>query len=218
MPVETLQKYMGLMKAHVENKISAIHPKQFSLIYEGWTHSDTHYVGVVFAFLAKTLTGYKTVLLGFAPFDDERSLGCEQHMHLFKFFLSVFKKDIGNVAALFGDNVSVNKSVATNLGLRFVGCAIHRFNLAVKDVISKNGDLVPLIHSMMSKIRNIIPAAKLRESTPVKAIIKNVTRWSSTNAMVRRYKEIRDFIPKLGMEELSVLMQTNDQELHIVSS
>lgn len=66
---------MGLLTTHVEKKISEHLPKQFSLIFDGWTHYGTHYVGVVTAFPQKTVTGYKTVLLRFAPVDNERSLG-----------------------------------------------------------------------------------------------------------------------------------------------
>lgn len=51
--------------------------------------------------------------------NDRLALGCEKHMNVLEIILSVFKKDNNNDATLIGNNVSVNKSVATNLGLRF---------------------------------------------------------------------------------------------------
>jgi hypothetical protein len=60
----------------------------------------------------------------------------------------------------------------------------------------------------MSKLKNLIPAAKLRKLTHLKAKTRNTPRWSSTFEMILRYIKIRDFLPLLGINDLDELLLT----------
>lgn len=68
----------------------------------------------------------------------------ENHADLMDYVLEIYGKDISNVTCLVGDNCNTNKSIADILDLPLVGCAAHRFNLAVQDylLIKTHDDLL----------------------------------------------------------------------------
>ena len=101
--------------------------------------------------------------------------------------LEIYNKKVEDVVALIGDNVAVNKSFARNLGIPFIGCASHRFNLAVKDILEDNQLIISKVQSIMRKLSYQIPAANLRQFTHLRAVLNNETRWSSTYQMLKRY-------------------------------
>ncbi|KAF0708669.1 hypothetical protein AaE_013120 [Aphanomyces astaci] len=92
-------------------------------------------------------------------------------------------------------------------GIPLIGCASHRFNLAVSDYIGQS-KLVAKINTLMLKLKNLLPAAKLRQFTPLVAKTRNVTRWSSTFAMVSRYRELRPFLQRIDDDDIAALMLT----------
>ncbi|KAH9088578.1 hypothetical protein Ae201684P_017187 [Aphanomyces euteiches] len=64
----------------------------------------------------------------------------------------------------------------------------------------------------MRKLRHVVPAAKLRRLTPLKAKMKNSTRWSSTNHMLQRYVEIKPFVMMIGDREIDALLPSVGQD------
>ncbi len=54
----------------------------------------------------------------------------------------MFKKSFDNVVAICGDNCAVNKSIATKLGIGFVGCGSHRFNLFARTIIDPHTEVI----------------------------------------------------------------------------
>ncbi|DBA02744.1 TPA: hypothetical protein N0F65_010672 [Lagenidium giganteum] len=77
------------------------------------------------------------------------------------------------VKFLVGDNCSTNLAIATKLTTPIVGCASHRFNLALR--LSKH-------------------AAELTRHTSLRDVRANATRWPSIFEMLDRYVRIRDAI------------------------
>lgn len=77
----------------------------------------------------------RKVLLGFSPFLSEDDFSHEQHLDLVEFVLEVFSKDLSNVICFVGDNCNVNKALANLAEKPLVGCAAHRFNLAVQEYL-----------------------------------------------------------------------------------
>ena len=51
--------------------------------------------------------------------------------------LTLFNRTKDSIACIVGDNCNVNKALADRLGLPLVGCAAHRFNLAVQKYLEK---------------------------------------------------------------------------------
>jgi hypothetical protein len=69
----------------------------------------------------------------------------------------------------------------------------------------------------MTKLKQLIPAAKLRSFTHLKAKTKNATRWSSTFAMIARYTQIKEFLPRLEINEIDDLVLSEKENRDIDS-
>lgn len=197
--IETLMKYVDKIVLQVEKKITDILPDRFALVFDGWSCSDTHYVALFATYPFDNVEGYESVLLAFSPMGDEKSLDAAEHYKFIKKTLELFKKSLDNVVAFIADNCSTNKSAARISVVPMIGCASHRFNLAVMDIVNQNKKEVEKVRSLMVILRQLIPAAALREETILKAILAFPTRWGSYHAMVKRYLEIREFLPSLDI-------------------
>jgi hypothetical protein len=168
---------MQLLTEYVQQKIRHLLPEVFALVFDGWTFDQTHYSGIFATFPYQEYeSGYKKVLLLFSPMTDKESLRANAHVSFFEFILGFYNKTWENVAALIDDNCSTNKSFAGKAKSYFIGCESHRFNLAVKVHLEKYKHLLKKINNIMSKLKNLIPAAKLRAHTHLKAKTRNTTR------------------------------------------
>ena len=74
----------------------------------------------------------KTNLLGFSPFQDEVSQDADHLRAFCEYVLDLFANFSATVIALLGDNCSTNRSFAHKISVPFVGCALHRFILAMQ--------------------------------------------------------------------------------------
>jgi len=206
MSYKTLMKYFDLLTFRVEKKIAAELPDKFCLVFDGWTSSKTHYIGIFATFPADTELKYKKVLLGFTPLLDETNQTAENHCELIEFVLNVFGKSTSNIIALCGDNCNTNKAIANKLEVGFVGCASHRFNLFVKNIIISEDVLIESIREIMKKVSHPVTAAKLRKFSDLRPVCSNATRWSSTANMLKRFLELREAITNIEEDEIDVLM------------
>eukprot|EP00644_Phytophthora_capsici_P006320 jgi/Phyca11/130457/e_gw1.94.70.1 len=98
------------------------------------------------------------------------------------------------VSYVVGDNCTTNQSMATRIGVRLIGCASHRFNLAVNRFLRDYQTQIDMIQNLMIQLRHVKNATALAKATNYKPVKANTTRWSSTFQMVDRYCKIRDAI------------------------
>ncbi|RHY17778.1 hypothetical protein DYB32_010473 [Aphanomyces invadans] len=129
--------------------------------------------------------------------NDECSLSADDHYDYACFVLDMFGKNWSNVVALVGDNCSTNGAFSARSKVPLIGCSSHRFNLAVNDILVNYEPILSDVHTLMTKLKNLIPAAKLRAFTPLQAVTRNKNRWSSTFAMLERYVAIRGSIGQI---------------------
>eukprot|EP00171_Calliarthron_tuberculosum_P004916 IDg4916t1 len=195
----TIQKYVGKLVKIVEKSISQTLPSRFCIVFDGWSCVDTHYLGVFATFSGTNGTGFERVLLTFSPMGDETRLDAEEHKEFLTFTLSLYGKNWSNVVALVGDNCSVNKKVSRISNTPLVGCASHRFNLAVMDIVKEHQTLVDKVRSLMVVLRKLIAGAKLRAQTHLKPRLCCPTRWGSYLKMLQRYIELRPFLSDIDL-------------------
>ncbi|KAG7341354.1 hypothetical protein IV203_023305 [Nitzschia inconspicua] len=182
----TLMKYMCNLSEIVENKIAETLPLKFALVFYGWSSDDnTHYVAL------------------FATYPDPT----KEHRYS-KVLLSMSPmRD--------GDNLTAQEHHA------FITDILGVYRKTWANVVCLIGDncstniATATEASLPLKLKNIIPAANLRKLTPLRAKCSNATRWSSTYEMLVRYKQLEEFLPKLGLVEVEDMMPNHSQKLTI---
>ncbi|EGZ15225.1 hypothetical protein PHYSODRAFT_505306 [Phytophthora sojae] len=125
----------------------------------------------------------------------------DAHIKLFKNILDVYDMTSDMVGFLVGDDCATKQSIVTKMGIPLVGCASHRFNLAVNKFTEPYGDLLDEVNSLMVELRHENNRAELKKYTDLVPIKRNVTRWSSTFTMVERYIRIRAEIKTVNAVE-----------------
>eukprot|EP00644_Phytophthora_capsici_P014225 jgi/Phyca11/98973/e_gw1.3.1231.1 len=108
-------------------------------MFDGWSHAGIHYVALFAAYEADGKL--RVPLLGLSPLADGTQTA-DAHVQLFKSTLDVYNKTLSMVAFMVGVNCNTNRSIATKLGVPQVGCASHRFNLAVNKFLEPHEALL----------------------------------------------------------------------------
>ena len=132
--------------------------------------------------------------MAFSPLLDETTLEANQHIEILNETLQLYGKSTDKVVALIADNCEVNKSIAEKQKKPMIGCASHRFQLALNDYIADVMPIIVKIHNIMTKPRSPKFLAKLRNLSTLIPMTYNATRWNSSFAMISRYRELRVFI------------------------
>ena len=201
---KSLRKYILATARETEKAIAAELQEAgiIALLLDGWTcdGTSTHYIGVFASYICTAKDEYKEVLLAFQPTLVEEELGADAHIDLLESTLQLYGLTKANVACIVSDNCSTNKAISARWKIPLVGCASHRFNLAVKLWISEQPgleDAISRCSTLMGKASNLKAAAVLRDLTYeahgrcLAAKQEQATRWTSTMTMVDRYLKIR---------------------------
>ena len=200
----TLTKYLNLVTLEVENALKDQLPDKFAIAFDGWTTGSTHYVGIM-ATVPKE-SSYETMLLAFTPLIDETCLNSAEHCRLIEETLELYGKDLDNVVAFICDNCELNKSICDTLNKPMIGCASHRFSIAVSDYVADKLDIINKVQALMIKLRTLKFSAKLRQHTHLKPVIYCVTRWSSMADMLNRYIDIKPVLVEHFSDDNNILL------------
>lgn len=88
--------------------------------------------------------------------------------------------------------------------------------MAVNNFLLDNS-ISELVQSIMKKLRSPLRREALRDHTELSLLVSNLTRWSSTYEMLKRYVEIRNELPLLKWEEPDEIL-SNRKEYTILDS
>ena len=134
MSSKSLRKYILAMIPVVERRIHDEIPDKFGLLFDGWSDGTVHYVAI---FAIYNRNGeYTEMLLACGPLDKEDDLSADQHVQFLHTTLEFYNKNIKDVVALVSDNCAVNRKISNLTNIPLIGCASHKFNLAVELWIS----------------------------------------------------------------------------------
>ena len=121
--------------------------------------------------------------------------------------LTWYNRTRESVLFFVGDNTNLNPTIARNYCLwndagnvlhwvGFVGCASHRLNLAVEDLLASD-EWKPLLNDVANIMYKIWSSstltARLEAKTPLRAVKRNGTRWTSAFKMISRYVKLVPF-------------------------
>lgn len=198
--VETVMKYMELLVVEVEDRIRKELPEKFAIVFDGWSEDSTHFLGIFASFALDQQETIKRQLLAFAPLLDETDLSAESQSALIVDTIEFYGKNISNIVCIIGDNCSTNKAVANILEVPLVGCASHRFNLAVNSFLKDFETELDKVSLISRKLRTIKNTAQMRRKTSLRPVLRNATRWSSTYLMLQRFLQLKEFIDPMNIE------------------
>ncbi|KAG6949354.1 hypothetical protein JG688_00014662, partial [Phytophthora aleatoria] len=187
---KTLTRYIMLLHQHVHGRIVGVLPLNSS--HPPCARKDDDY------FDDLDCPSHRFLLLAFSPVDDEEDLGAQSLFDLIADTLSRFQRPWESVLFMVGDNCSVNQYIGRRIGaIPLIGCARHRFNLAMNDFLAPDKPLLTRVHAVMKRLTTIKCRAMLRKLTHLAPVMRNATRWSSVYAMVKRYTELMPFLLKI---------------------
>ena len=192
-------KYLNLVTEATEKKISKQLPCKFALMFDGWSHMSTHYVAIFASFNGPD-EKCKTALLTFSPLLDESHLNAAGHVQLIEASLALYGKEWSNVVALIADNCELSKAISDQTNKPLIGCASHRFVLAVNKFIAGEMETVTKVNSLMVKLRTFKMSAKLREHTPLRPVLNSALQRENlylSNVRMLFNETLKKF-PELG--------------------
>jgi hypothetical protein len=128
----------------------------------------------------QTMSNISRHLLAFTPLLDETNLSANSQSALILETLQIYGRNISNWVCIFGDNCSTNKSTANKLRVPLLGCASHPFNLAVNFYLKDFESKLEKVSQISRKLRTVKNSAELGKKTPLRPLLRNATRWSST--------------------------------------
>eukprot|EP00644_Phytophthora_capsici_P014975 jgi/Phyca11/128425/e_gw1.76.76.1 len=126
--------------------------------------------------------------------EPDEQLNAEGHLLAISRFLPFYGKTTSNCLFLVGDNCTVNKRLANLLGVPLFGCVSRHLNLAVRDYLKPFEQSLDQVQQLVRKLRTLKQATQLRTKTPLAAVLRQDTRWSSTISMIQRYFRLREFL------------------------
>jgi len=103
--------------------------------------------------------------------------------------------------------------------LPLVGCASHRFNLAMKTILDTCKAVLDKVNTLMAELRTLKNAVHLRKIMhdaglrPILPIRSNTTRWSSTFDMIQRYFKLKFYIGQIEEVEDFFLSKSEEKAL-----
>ncbi|ETO78880.1 hypothetical protein F444_06301 [Phytophthora nicotianae P1976] len=125
-----------------------------------------------------------------------------------------FGVQIDQCRFIVGDNCSVNRLLATIMGVLLVGCASHRLNRAVQQYLLQHEDDLAAVQALMIKLRTLTQSAKLHLKTELRPVIHQDTCWSSTFGMLKRYFQLLEFLDAGDDDIMEVLPSPASNKRH----
>ncbi|RLN87246.1 hypothetical protein DYB28_006547 [Aphanomyces astaci] len=205
-----VKHYMHLLRASVVEDIMKELTDKFGVVLDEWTHMSEHFIALFTVYV--NAGERKEVLLSMTPLIKDTSLAdvqgvdelqpgpetdevvshtAERHVHWIRKQLSKFKRSTSYITFIVADNCSVNKKMTTDLKVPLLGCASHRLNLAVQDLMKGEfADLLAKVQKVMLSCNALNNAAELKKLASLKPRLLQATRWSSVFEMLVRFQKL----------------------------
>lgn len=137
---------------------------------------------------------------------DETTFTAENHKNFITATLDWYGLPVDRVVCLIGDNCTTNKATANLFNIPLLGCRSHRLNLAVEAYLAQNlSTEVELVGRLMSKLSTMKEAGRLRLSTHLRPVKRNVTRWTGVMNMFLRLERLLPHIAESDPETAELI-------------
>ena len=206
---DTLKKWMFDVAVELDQTIKEVLPAKFGLILDGWSERSTKYFSLFAEYPNAKTNAKETLLLSISPLFDETNSEAPNISSWIVDKLGEYDKNLQSVLYLVGDNENTNPAVANLMRVPFLGCDSHRLNLALETWQERNEVLIGKVAAVMSALGNPKNGGILRLSTNLQPVIRNKTRWSSENQMIKRFQQLQTFVKQNNLPEVFSLMPSN---------
>ena len=105
-------------------------------------------------------------MLVLSPLLVEADFSANAHIDFFESTLELYRIPIQQIQFIVGDNCSTNKAMARKMDIPMIGCASHRFNLAMKLIFNRNELILDKVNNLMVKLKTLKNLGVLREHAP----------------------------------------------------
>ena len=150
---KTLRKHMIALSEVCADKLKAILPDKFGIMFDGWSCGSTHFFAISACFMDNKNV-YHEKLMAIQPLLDETSLSAANQIALIEFTTEYYDRTSSDsVIFLIGDNCEMNQKTATDMGVPLIGCSSHKFALAVARWIEEQPgltDALEVLSTLMS--------------------------------------------------------------------
>lgn len=146
--------YLVRLPVHVREVTSYVLPDRFALVIDGQITAASHYVSVFVMVSDYNTHGYSTVFLVLSPSQNEEKMTADVHINILHLMMWIFGTEPKNVVVLVGAICFVHKLISRKMDIQLIDCPSHRFEPAVKEIISKRQYLVSFVHRLMCKFRS----------------------------------------------------------------
>ncbi|POM71686.1 Hypothetical protein PHPALM_11713 [Phytophthora palmivora] len=102
-------------------------------------------------------TAERVIAISLLLFDGSR-----RAHNIFGYGYGTLRTHVTDMIAVVADNTKTNKDISRCVDVPFVGCATHRFNLAVRERLEPNMRLIKKVSGPMNKLKTVKRFAKLK--------------------------------------------------------
>lgn len=190
-------------------------PGLSSLVFDGYSIGARYIFGVFACYPSNNSHGFEKFLLSFSTFEDEKAYYAEQHIRYIQYVLTCYSMSWETVVAIIAERCAVKRCLGNRVDLPLIGCASHRFKLAVQDKLNEENGIAQEVHSAVKSVRYGLLADRLRIFIPFCPLSMNDTRWSSSFCMLQRYVKLRRFLNKLNDTKLDIFLFSPAEECKV---
>ncbi|ETM39531.1 hypothetical protein L914_14326, partial [Phytophthora nicotianae] len=148
--VKTLKKNMFGLEGVVQGRIKLrLRGKKVGFAIDAWTEDGTHFVAVI------GVTEIDKYLLCFSTLTDKSDMGSDAIIELLDDVLDTYEIHASQLCFYVCDHASVHVAIANKTLVPMIGCASHRFNLAVQALMREDNDILDKVHALMVKLNTI---------------------------------------------------------------
>ncbi|RQM26064.1 hypothetical protein B5M09_005605, partial [Aphanomyces astaci] len=175
-----VKQFMHLLRASVVEDIMKELPDKFGVVLDGWTQMREHFIALFAVYV--NAGDRKEVLLSMTPLIKDTSITHVQGVDELQ--------PSPETDEIVSHTAEKNK-MTTDMKVPLLGCASHRFNLAVQDLMKGEfADLLAKVQKVMLSCKALNNAAELKKLTALKPKLLQTTRWSSAFEMLRRFQKL----------------------------
>ncbi|DAZ97014.1 TPA: hypothetical protein N0F65_011929 [Lagenidium giganteum] len=167
----TLKKHLLAVERAVRDDVRALlHGKRLGILFDAWTEGGMHVVGVI------AVTAVSPTMLCCSTLANGDDMGSDSMIDLLDSVLDAYGIDATNLCFFVCDHASVIVAVAKKTGVPMIGCASHRFNLALRLYMQTDESTITKVRQLMVRLSTVKQRHRLKQAGALMPVLDQDTR------------------------------------------